>query len=410
MNTAGLSLEQAPPFGVVLRFFLTAALFGIIAGALIATGGADLLLGRYHPHTIALIHLLTLGVMAMVMIGALFQMLPVIAGVVLPKVRLLGRLIHAVLLAGILCLCGGLYFGCGGLIGLGGLLLVAALGGFSAAALGGLFRVVYVGVTVQMMRLALVALLVTALMGAFLAQLHAAQTLSAFSLQLAQLHASWALAGWTALLILGVAQQVLPMFYVTPPYPRFCRRVTGWLIFFSLIAALLAPLQSLATIGVLLGLLMLGGTTLLRISQRKRKITDASLRYWQLSMISLLLALPLIVLDHPLATSLAALLFIGGFALGLINGMIYKIVPFLSWFHLSSGAHPDTPMMHDFIPRRAAHGQLWLHTAALVLLAAGLFMPMLAPPGGALLAAAYALLFYHLIHAVRLYRRSGGVF
>ncbi len=212
-------------------------------------------------------------------------------------------------------------------------------------------------------------------------------------------------------MILGVAQQVLPMFYVTPPYPRFCRRFTGPLILIALIAAaplMMAGYEIIAQIGVALGLLMLGGTTLLKIHQRKRKVSDASLRYWQLSMASLLLSLPLLFIAHPLATGAMAALFIGGFVLGLMNGMLYKIVPFLSWFHLSASMRPDIPMMHDFVAKKAVYRQLYLHSAAIGTLLAGLLVPPLVPIGALLLIAAYGLLGAHLIGALRLYRRHGG--
>jgi len=80
MNTAGLSLEQAPPISIPFRFFLTAALFGVVAASLSLYLGPDLFLTRWSPMTVGLVHSFTLGVIAMVMCGALTQMLPVIVG------------------------------------------------------------------------------------------------------------------------------------------------------------------------------------------------------------------------------------------------------------------------------------------------------------------------------------------
>ncbi|MGE4294652.1 MAG: hypothetical protein AB7E49_03005 [Campylobacterales bacterium] len=413
MNTAGLSLDQAPPFGVPLRFFLAAPLFGLLAGFLLLAGGGDLLLNRYHPHTLALVHLLTLGVMGMVMTGALFQMLPVIAGVVLPRARLLGAAVFGALGLGALFLCWG--FATAQPLGFaaGGVLLAAALTVFAVTALVGLFRVEYANVTVKLMRLALIALMVTVLLGAHLATGHAAQNLTALTPVLADLHASWGLAGWTALLILGVAQQVLPMFYVTPPYPKFCRTVTGPLIFISLIAATglaFYDLAIVAKIGVGVGLVMLGSMTFARTLRRKRKAADGSLRYWQFSMVALILSVPLLFVPGESATGALAVLFIGGFVLSLINGMLYKIVPFLAWFHLSATFRPDLPTMHDFIPKKAVYTQMGFHIAALVFLLTGLFLPYAANLGGAALIAAYGLLLKDLAGAARVYARSGGGF
>ena len=54
-----LSFEQSPPISAPLRFFLTAPLFGMLAGALLLWGGPDLLASRWTPGALALTHLIT---------------------------------------------------------------------------------------------------------------------------------------------------------------------------------------------------------------------------------------------------------------------------------------------------------------------------------------------------------------
>ncbi|NOR73087.1 MAG: hypothetical protein GQ467_04370, partial [Mariprofundaceae bacterium] len=57
--TAGLSLDQAPPLSVPLRFFLTAPLFGIAAALRMLTGGPVIFASRWSPSMFALTHLIT---------------------------------------------------------------------------------------------------------------------------------------------------------------------------------------------------------------------------------------------------------------------------------------------------------------------------------------------------------------
>jgi hypothetical protein len=106
----GLSLEQAPPFSVPLRFFLSAPLFLVAAGV-----GAALLpewmVVPLSPATLALTHLATLGFLGMAMLGAMSQMLPVVAGVPLPCVRPIAWVSHLGLLLGTPLLSLGLYSG-----------------------------------------------------------------------------------------------------------------------------------------------------------------------------------------------------------------------------------------------------------------------------------------------------------
>ena len=66
-----LYLEQAPPFGVPLRYFLTAPLFGVAAALLLVAAGPAALTSRWSGLTLALTHLLTLGVLAQVMVGVM---------------------------------------------------------------------------------------------------------------------------------------------------------------------------------------------------------------------------------------------------------------------------------------------------------------------------------------------------
>ena len=104
MNSTGLSYEQAPPFDVPLRFFLTAPWFLLLAAALVLWQGPAIFSSRWLPATLALTHLLTLGFMAQIMLGALLQILPVVVGVVVPRPRLMAALIHVPLTLGALAL------------------------------------------------------------------------------------------------------------------------------------------------------------------------------------------------------------------------------------------------------------------------------------------------------------------
>jgi len=56
---------------------------------------------------------------------------------------------------------------------------------------------------------------------------------------------------------------------------------------------------------------------------------------------------------------LAGLLFLLGFAVSVVTGMLCKIVPFLAWFHLQArlGYGPGQPSMRDYLPEARARGQ-----------------------------------------------------
>ena len=77
MMGPGLSYDDTPPFSAPLRFFLTAPLFGVVAGLTLLFGG-EILVSRWTPGALAITHLFAAGFMLQVMLGALLQVMPVL--------------------------------------------------------------------------------------------------------------------------------------------------------------------------------------------------------------------------------------------------------------------------------------------------------------------------------------------
>ena len=96
---AGLSLDQAPPFDAPLKFFLTAPLFAIVAGLLLLFSNEFTIHSQY---LIATIHFITIGYMIMIVFGALQQMLPVIAGAVIPKPVIVANITYWSIIVGLI--------------------------------------------------------------------------------------------------------------------------------------------------------------------------------------------------------------------------------------------------------------------------------------------------------------------
>lgn len=390
MMSAGLSLEQAPPFNVPLRFFLTAPGFLMLAALLLLWQGPQTLASRWTPATLALTHLLALGFMAQVMLGALLQMLPVVVGVIVPRPQWIAALVHVPLMLGTLLLAGALLSGDAVVLKLAWWLLGWAFGLALVVFSTAVWRAPIANGTVIAMRCALGGLLATVglglLLGGFLAwgwQLPI--------VQLVNMHAAWGLLGWTLLLVASVAYQVVPMFQMTPPYPAwfvrgFALAIGGLLIVWTIAAGAGWHWGGLLAGGLLaVGVILFAGLTLYLLAQRRRRIGDATLNYWHVSMISLIggallwlsaQAFPLL-LDMPSVDVLLGILLIFGFAMATINGMLYKIVPFLAWFHLQAQCfqRTKTPNMKQLLPDAAIQRQWWVFLAALLLSLAAAVYP-----------------------------------
>ena len=112
MNLKGLSFENMPALEVPLRYFQTAPFFGMLA-ALLLLYYPESLDSRWQSSLLAFTHLLTLGFAATLMLGALFQVMPVVTGQTLPNARWLAPLVRWTLVCGTLLLAAGFLSGTG---------------------------------------------------------------------------------------------------------------------------------------------------------------------------------------------------------------------------------------------------------------------------------------------------------
>jgi hypothetical protein len=418
-----LSFEQAPPVSVPYRFFLTAPWFGVAAGLLLAWQGADAWASRWSSGALAVAHLLAVGYMLQAMIGALFQFVPVATGGNVWRPRLVASIVHPVLVVAAATLVVALVAGWSSWFFIAGFLFVVGVGIHVAVVGTAVWRTTARGPTIGALRAAVAALLVTLALGVALAE--GLGRGSAWPLvEMTNVHAAWGLGGWAFLLLAGVSYHVVPMFQLTPPYPR---RLAGALPLVMLSALTLWSWQlgggkpaweqavyfsALALAGAY------GATTLWLQARRRRKIADPTLHFFRLAMVCLL-AIPasallfVVVPDlaaHPRAAVWIGVLALPGVFVSAINGMLYKIVPFLSWLDLQrlGGMTTMPPNIRDMIPESAMAGQMRLHFAALAALLAAVPWPDLTRLAGALFAGSCAWLGWNLFGAARRYRVFKG--
>lgn len=100
-------------------------------------------------------------------------------------------------------------------------------------------------------------------------------------------------------------------------------------------------------------------------------------------------------------------LMIFGFATSVVNGMLYKVVPFLLWLHMQEQARTPAgvPHLHRILQRSWQRLQSRIHLAALALLLSSTVWPEgLARIAGIAAALSFALLWWNLLSALRVYR------
>jgi hypothetical protein len=380
-----LALDNSPPLYVTLPFFLNVPLFLMAGGLLALWQGPDLFVSGWTPGVLALTHVLTLGVLASAMMAGMLQILPVATGIRAVQSTKVAPLVYGMHTLGTVLLSLGFltqnrwYFTWAMVTlgaGFGSLLMSLALGmwrhrrtAFPAAA-------DVLGTT----RWALAALCVAVVAGISLAGNHAQWWGRPEGLH--EVHVAWGLAGWLGLLVAGMSYQLIPIFQATELYPAWMTRrlaagatcalslilarvfVPGWPAFLSRAAyAMLAVTYTL-----------FAATTLNLLRHRKRPQPDITTRFWLLAMMCLLAAVSAWIAQSaglPVPPLLIGVLVLFGFGVSAVNGMLYKIIPFLLWFNLQrhlDHALPGVPKVKELLPEHTGNSQWWCHASATLLL------------------------------------------
>jgi hypothetical protein len=419
-----LSFDKAPPFAAPLRFFLTAPLFALAASLVLVAAGPETLVSRWSPALLAATHLITVGFMLQVMLGALIQILPVVAGANLARPMTVARWLHGGLSAGVALLATGFLAGRHDVLGGAALILALAIGGFLVAAARALAGVPSTSPTIRGLKLSLAALAGAVSLGCFLA-LALANGWPVPLVVLTDLHAGWALGGWAGVLLAAMAYVVVPMFQLTPAYPArpswgFPVVLVGLLLIWSAAVAIgSASLARVAQVTAAVASIAFLVLTMRLQAQRRRARPDATYRSWQFAVVSTIFGLlmwstatvfPQLAEVPGWSTALGVLIIAGGFV-SFIVGMLYKIVPFLAWLHLQNlgGGAVAAPPMNRILGDAEMSGQVRAHFAAVGALFAACWQPgWLARPAGVMAAVASAWLFFNLARAFSRYRRHAA--
>lgn len=396
----GLSLDQAPPYKIPLFYYMTGAFYLLLfSGTLFYEG---LHVGsRYDSTAIVLTHLLTLGFFTHIMFGTLFQMVPVIIGEAYKNVEFQAKMILFVLNLGTLAFMVYLVADIKLFMTVAILFLGTALLYFAIYSLLTISKTKDKNPTVKTFLTALVFLALGAVFG-IMALLQHSGIMGGE--RYGDIHFSIMVFGWVFMLFSGVAYKVLPMFYVAREYPIWIKNYFYILVSLTLFSTLLSTFFEFET-GIKLSktvlallALVFAVTTIVILKNRKRARKDSTVDLFYFANINLAVGAVIwiiaVVFDLQL-DFLLGILFGLGFVYGLINGMLYKIVPFLTWFHLSSSFVYEAEMS-EVIKTRMMKMQSYLFMASYAAFLSALFFQPLVFVASALLFISSSLLLYNL--------------
>jgi hypothetical protein len=387
MLGSGLTTSYAPPFALVRNHFVASvAAYFLLTIALVIV--APWMQGHYfQPHLLGLTHLATLGWISMIMMGALYQLVPVVLETKLWSARL-AQFTFWLFLPGAIGVIVHLWAYRTGPGWWGsGFLTIAAFALFVANLLATLAQVKKWNITGIHILAALVAILLAAALGFALAYNLWKPYLPGDHLHYLRAHAHLAFLGWVLLVVMGVAYKLIPMFSLAHGYSMAAGKWAFGLVSFATVGLMTAWSFNLFaghagnsnSLEIFYALLLAGGIAAflwqmwLVYRHRMRKQADVSMYHTLLSFIFLAFAAALGVAQFflpahwPQPTREGFILLYGwlafiGFAGFIIVGQTYKILPFLVWFNKYSDkvGQAQVPMLKDMFDERLAKIELVL--------------------------------------------------
>ncbi len=346
-ETTNNGVAKNTSYKIVLPFYLYAGLSLLAATILLIFSTPAFLQHYFHPHTLAITHIMALGWGTMMILGASHQLVPVLIEGKLYS-NTLAYLSFFCAGIGIPLLVIGFYqFDFGWPTQTGAILINVAI----------LFYLVNIAISMAKSKnenvhavfvfTGTLWLLITTIVGLFLVYNFTHNILSGDSLSYLPLHAHLGIVGWFLLLVIGVGSRLIPLFLISK-YEN--KKILWWiyaLVNFSLISFItfflfttIAWLYLLPFIAIAASLILFGYYCYHAYHARIRRKVDYQVKISLLSV--LMMALPLIILlvvillllfsvenIHLILTYGFCIFF--GWITAIIFGMTFKTLPFIVW-------------------------------------------------------------------------------
>ena len=356
-----VSKDYAPPFGMIAPFFWIGSIFYLLGTVFLLF--LDPEAGHFSLALVGWAHWFLLGFMMMIIFGAMAQLVPVVVEVGHFSVDLY-YVIWPLLLLGTVVMSLGFWWR-PTMLPYGGLMVLISMLVFLLDTLMTLRRVTNMTLTVKTVIASNLFLLAGIITG-FVMSLGVGAGLSVDIGSWLGAHAVMVLGGYVTLTIMGLSMILLPMFGLShgfderPVNRAFYLMIAGVVFYFIATAAGWEAGKFLAFGSMLASVTLYIHQVLIIYRTRARKENDI----WAKSMFvgygSLLFAamIGLVYMmtgKEDFLLSSAWFLVMGFFSF-LINGHLYKIIPFLVWFERYSPlvGKEKVPMLHEMLPKRMA--------------------------------------------------------
>lgn len=391
ISATNTSLVKNTTHKVVIPFYVYASLSFLAATILLFSSTNAFVQHYFHPKTLAITHIMALGWGTMIILGASYQLVPVLI-----EAKLYSNFLAylSFVLAGVgipLLVSAFFWFHFAWPAHAGAILINAAVVCFLVNLAVSILQSRHKNVHAVFVFTASAWLLVTTVIGLLLVYNFTLSLLPADSVHYLSLHAHVGIVGWFLLLVMGVGSRLIPMFLISKyDNPKILWRiyflVNGGLLSFVLLFLFSAPtvFYALPVLSLLASLVLFGRYCQKAYRERIRKQVDEQVKISLFSIV--LMALPiglLIILLFFLLFSFknTTVVLAYGFSIffgwltAIILGMTFKTLPFIVWnkvYHNKAGLG-KTPNPKDLFSANVFNGMSVAYLAGFALFTAGVF-------------------------------------
>ncbi len=342
----------------VLPFYIYAALSFLVATVFLFTSSPKFLDHYFHPHILAITHIMALGWGTMIILGASHQLVPVLTEGKLYSNKLAYTSFVLAVIGIPLLVYGFFVFNMGWPAKWGGRFIVLSILSYLINLGVSISRSKKENVHAAFVFTSIVWLFFTAFFGLALVYNFTYPLLPNDSLHYLPLHVHAGLIGWFLLLIIGVASRLIPMFLIS----KYSNVRLLWWIYVLVNAALLfyislfyfsnaTELTFIPGIALMMAVLLFIYYCYSSYLQRIRRQVDDQIKLSLLSIVMILLPIVLLLILISLLITAGGkektLVLAYGFAIlfgwitAIILGMTFKTLPFIVWnkeYHFRTGS------------------------------------------------------------------------
>ena len=347
-TSVNTSAVKTTSYKVILPFYLYAAIAFLAAAILLFISSDAFLQEYFHPHILAITHIVALGWGTMIILGASHQLVPVLVEGSLYSHKLAYTTFIFAALGIPLLACGFYTFDMGDPAKWGGRFVVLAILSYLINLGISIFKSKNKNMHAIYVFTAVIWLFVTTFLGLALVYNFTYKIMPHESLYYLPLHVHTGVIGWFLLLIIGVASRLIPMFLISKYTNIRLLQMIYFLINFALISYIFLfyfiPIKIMIFIpaaALLVGIISFVYYCYQAFKQRIRRQVDKQLKLSLLAAGMLILPIILLIIllslfgssgeeNNVLVVAYGFLIFFGWLT-ALILGMTFKTLPFIVW-------------------------------------------------------------------------------